>query len=109
MAENKSKLAALADELEDSDEVTEQHIHFEDLPPGTKIDTDATGRLKAISVPDDDRETPTDPPRKVESDPAPPSKVSPLGIAWLLVRKFPPWGAVLVALAGIAAYVLLRR
>ena len=45
----------------------------------------------------------------VKPESQPPSKLSPLAIAWLLVRKFPPWGAVLVALAGIAAYVLLRR
>lgn len=43
------------------------------------------------------------------SSSAPPSKLSHLAIAWLMVKKFPPWGAVIVALAGIAAYVLLRR
>jgi hypothetical protein len=103
-----SKLSKLADELDgmDDEPTGEVHVH---LPPGTQLEADATGRLKAISAPDDDRPTPTDPPRKVESDAPPPSKVSPLAIAWLLVRKFPPWGAVIVALAAIAAYVLLRR
>lgn len=47
---------------------------------------------------------------KKESEP--PSKVSPLHIVLAVVRKFPPVGAVIVAvvlgLAGIAAYVALQ-
>jgi hypothetical protein len=45
--------------------------------------------------------------REVESD-APPSKASPTVIVLTMVRKFPAWGAVLVALAGIGAYVALK-
>lgn len=65
-----SKLRRLAAELRDADdEITENHIHF-DLPPGAKVEADATGRLRAISVPDDERVTPTDPPRaKPDSTP----------------------------------------
>lgn len=44
--------------------------------------------------------------RRPESDP--PSKVSPLVIVLTVVRKFPAWGSVLVALAAIAAYVALK-
>lgn len=48
--------------------------------------------------------------RKKESDP--PDKVSALFIALTVVKKFPPMGAVIVAvvlgLAGIAAYVALQ-
>jgi hypothetical protein len=43
-----------------------------------------------------------------EGSEPPPSKVSPLVIVLTVVRKFPQWGAVLVALAAIAAYVALR-
>jgi hypothetical protein len=45
--------------------------------------------------------------RRQESD-APPSKVSVLVIVWTVAKKFPPVGAVLVALACVAAYVLLK-
>lgn len=59
------RVRRLAQRIRDEDdEITEQHLHLDNLPPGTKIDTDATGRLKAISIPDDDRVTPTDPGRK---------------------------------------------
>lgn len=37
----------------------------------------------------------------------PPSKVSPLVIVLTVVRKFPAWGSVLVALAAIAALTYL--
>ncbi len=46
--------------------------------------------------------------RALESD-SPPSKASPTVIVLTMVRKFPAWGAVLVALAAIAAYVYLHR
>ena len=46
--------------------------------------------------------------RRKESDP-PSGKVSPLVIIFTVVRKFPAWGAVIVALAAIAAYVYLHR
>lgn len=38
----------------------------------------------------------------------PPTKASPLVIVLTVVRKFPAWGAVIVALAVIAAYVALQ-
>lgn len=43
---------------------------------------------------------------KPDSD-APPSKVSAYVIVWTVVRKFPAWGSVLVALAAIAALTFL--
>lgn len=105
MAPSDSKLRQLAAELDDADdEITAEH--YINVEPGGTVIVDQTGKHKALEL---DETTPTDPPRKVESDAPPPSKVSPLTIAWLLARKFPPWGAVIVALAGIAAYVLLRR
>jgi len=39
---------------------------------------------------------------------SPPSKASPYVIVLTVVRKFPAWGAVIVALAAIAAYVALK-
>lgn len=39
----------------------------------------------------------------------PPAKPTPLVVVLTVARKFPPWGAVIVALAAIAAYVYLRR
>lgn len=42
----------------------------------------------------------------IESEP--PSKASPYVIVLTVVRKFPAWGAVIVALAAIAAYVALK-
>lgn len=43
-----------------------------------------------------------------EAESEPPSKASPLVIVLTIVRKFPPMGAVIVALALIAAYVALQ-
>lgn len=45
--------------------------------------------------------------RMVETEP-PVSKASPYVIVLTVVRKFPAWGAVIVALAAIAAYVVLK-
>lgn len=45
--------------------------------------------------------------RKKESEP-PPSKATPLVVVLTVARKFPPWGAVVVALAAIAAWVFLK-
>ena len=42
-----------------------------------------------------------------ESEP-PISKASPMVIVLTVARKFPAWGAVLVALAGIAAWVAVK-
>lgn len=102
-----SKLRSLAAELDDADdEITAEQ--FFNVEPGGNV-TVITGKHSAMSQQEADAITRTDngAPPKPESEP--PSKVSPLGIAWLLVRKFPPWGAVLVALAVTAAYVLLHR
>lgn len=38
----------------------------------------------------------------------PPSKASPAVIVLTVVRKFPAWGAVIVALSVVAAYVFLH-
>ena len=46
--------------------------------------------------------------RQQLKDSDPPSKVSPMVIVLTVARKFPAWGAVLVALAGIGAYVAIR-
>jgi hypothetical protein len=39
---------------------------------------------------------------------APGSKPSPVQVVFTVVKKFPPWGAVIVALAALAAYVYLQ-
>lgn len=44
---------------------------------------------------------------RAKSDP-PPENVSPLVIVFTVAKKFPAWGAVIVALAAIAAYVVLK-
>ncbi len=48
--------------------------------------------------------------RKKDSEP--PSKANPVVVVLAIVRKFPPWGAVIVAvvlgLAALGAYVVLR-
>jgi hypothetical protein len=46
---------------------------------------------------------------KAEADSEPPNKASPYVIVLTVVRKFPAWGAVVVALAAIAAYVYLHK
>jgi hypothetical protein len=101
IARNQSERERAIADLEGSDweeeEVTENHFH---LPPGTTLEADRTGKLRAVSIPD------SDPP---ESDVDPPPKLTLLGLAWLAVRRMPPLGVVLVTLAGIAAYVFLKR
>ncbi len=49
---------------------------------------------------------PSQPEIKVSEPPG--SKVSPVHIVFTVVRKFPPWGAVVVAVVAIAAYVYLK-
>jgi hypothetical protein len=68
----RSKLSKLADELEglDDEPTGEVHVH---MPKGTTLEADATGKLRAISIHDDDI-TPHDPPRK-QSDPPPKSGI----------------------------------
>ncbi len=93
--------------IEWEDETTETNITVE---KGATVVI--TGKHKAmtkdqaeeITRADHDRPTPSDPP----SEP-PPSKLSPLVVVWVVARKCPPWGAVAVAIAGIIAYVLVRR
>ena len=95
-------------ELEGSewtDEPTENHYH---LPKGTTLEADRTGRLRAVSNPDDEITlTDNGQPRKAESEPPP--KLSLFTLAWLALRKMPPWGVVVVVLAGIGAYVMMKR
>lgn len=55
-----------------------------------------------------DRETLERQRAKDTSESEPPSKASPTVIVHTMVRKFPAWGAVIVALAAIAAYVALE-
>jgi hypothetical protein len=86
---------------EDAD-ITAEHI-IEAVRAGAAA---ATGGHKAMSKHDAEEVTKTD--HGIQTEP-PPSKLSPLAIAWLFVRKFPPWGAVIVALAIVVAYVVLKR
>lgn len=100
------RVRELADYIGEQDddepaEVTENHFH---LPKGTTLEADATGKLRAISH---DEITLTD--HAVPGSDPPPSKLSTLAIAWVMAKKFPPWGAVAVAIAAIVAYVLLHR
>ena len=90
----------------EDEEITAEHI-LEAVKVGAAA---ASGKHAAMSKDQADEITLTDhgtPPKK-ESDP-PPSKLSPLVVVWVVVRKFPPWGAVAVAIAGIVAYVMLNR
>jgi hypothetical protein len=90
----------------EDEEITAKHL-MDAVQMGAVI---ATGKHKAMSKDQADEITLTDhgSPPKPESEP-PPSKLSPLVVVWVVARKFPPWGAVIVALAGIAAYVMLRK
>lgn len=45
--------------------------------------------------------------RKKDSEP-PASKASPLVIVFTVAKKVPPWGAVIVILAGMALYAFLK-
>jgi hypothetical protein len=75
----------------EADEITAEHL-IEAMQAGAAAVAEATGKHAALK--------PSDPP---------PSKLSWQTIAWLFVRKLPAWGAVIVALAGIVAYVVLKR
>lgn len=46
--------------------------------------------------------------RQNRKDSEPPAKAGVLVIVQTVARKFPPWGAVIVALAALAAYVYLQ-
>ncbi len=48
--------------------------------------------------------------QRVKEESVPPSKATPTVVVLTLVRKIPTgWGAVIVVLAGIAAYVFLHK
>jgi hypothetical protein len=78
-------------------EVTENHWH---LPKGVQLEADATGRMKAISIPDHEATKP-DNPR--------PETVPPRGKFILAVLNTiqPPWLRFPIVLALIGAVVLL--
>ncbi len=63
------KLSKLADELEGLDDEPTGEIHI-NPPKGsrTEVGPDATGKMRAVIISDDDI-TPTDPPRKIQSEP----------------------------------------
>jgi hypothetical protein len=82
-------------EWDDDDEpITNHHIIF---------NVGDTGKFSPMTPAQADRV----PRVEVESS-SPPSKLSPLALGWLAVRRMPPWGVVLVVLALTAAYVALR-
>lgn len=46
--------------------------------------------------------------RRTQGSEPPPDRISPLVIVLTVAKKFPAWGAVIVALAAIGAYVFLQ-
>jgi hypothetical protein len=85
----------------DDEEITETNITVE--KGATVVITgkhQAMSQGQAAAVTKPDNEKPSDPP---------PSKVSPLAVAWLGVKRMPPWGITAVFLAVVAAYVILNR
>lgn len=89
------------------DPIDEMRAAIEDGKEATKLleysadfDED-TGRTE-VTV---NLQQPSQPEIKV-SEPA--DKTSPIHVVFTVVRKFPPWGAVIVALAALAAYVYLK-
>lgn len=105
-AERERAIARLEGADWEEEEITAEHI-LEAVKVGAAA---ATGKHSAMSKDQAEEITLTDhgTAPKPDSDP-PPSKLSPLVVVWVIVRKFPPWGAVAVALAGILAYVVLHR
>ena len=114
--ERTDRLRRRADELDGlDDEITENHIH---VHGPAKLEADATGRLKAISMPDSDRETPTDPPR---TDPPPKSGLPGIiaagagGVVRIVRVASTPMGLSalgllgLLLLAAFVAWLRLRR
>jgi hypothetical protein len=92
-------------ELEGSEwdeEITETNITVE---KGATVVI--TGKHQAVS--EEQAAAVTKPDNEKPDTQPPPSKVSPVTVVFVAVRKMPPWGVVLVALAGIAAYVALKR
>lgn len=106
MTGDKARGDAVADKWRDT---FEKHRRESDLEL-MKLEIRADMR----SSPDEDEDTGVieqralEAQRKKDSEP-PSSKASPLVIVLTVVRKFPAWGAVIVALAAIAAYVYLNR
>lgn len=88
--------AYIADE---PDEITETHIHVHP-PRGSVVEADATGRLRAVSAPDDE---PTAPDHSAPRS-GWPERVSRALVP--LLGGLPPWGRVVVLLALIAVLAL---
>lgn len=89
-------LDAATERLDRADQATDLLEYSEDFDEPTGR-TEVTVNLQHPSQPEITR---------TESNP--PSKVSPLVIVLTVAKKFPAWGAVIVALAAIAAYVFLQ-
>ncbi len=95
------ELSKLADELEglDDEPTGEVHVH---MPKGTTLEADRTGKLKAISIPDDD-----EPAKAQHSDPPPKSGVTAIIVAVTGgVARINSWPAALVGLAVAAVAAL---
>lgn len=93
-------------ELEGNDwqEVTENHIHVE-LPKGTTLEADRTGRLKAISMPDTEITKPDIPRPSSE-----PPKSSIAGAAVAVIRSVNnPYALGALALLVVALWVWLTH
>jgi hypothetical protein len=102
LARNEAEMERAIRELEGAEweEITENHWH---LPERARlsVDTDATGRVKVVSIPDAEEITKADHPR--------PETVPPRGKFVLAVLNTiqPPWLRVPVVLALIGAVVVL--
>jgi hypothetical protein len=101
LARNEAEMDRAIRELEGADweEITENHIHIE-LPKGSELEADRTGRLRAVSYPDHEATKPDNPK---------PETVPPRGKFVLAVLNTiqPPWLRVPVVLALIGAVVVL--
>jgi hypothetical protein len=85
--------------IEDGKEATKLLAYSDDFDEPTGR-TEVTVNLQHPSQPEIQlRAQPSD---------APGSKPSPVQVVFTVVKKFPPWGAVIVALAALAAYVYLQ-
>jgi hypothetical protein len=101
MPTHQQRARSLADQLEDlPDEITGNHFIFPEKAK-TTVDTDATGRVKVVSIPDAEEITRADHPR--------PETVPPRGKFILAVLNTiqPPWLRFPIVLALIGAVVLL--
>ncbi len=101
-------LAKYIAEQPDDDEITGQHL-IDAMKAGVALGVETTSKTRAMSKQEAEEITLTDHGAKKQESDAPPSKVSPVTVVFVAVRRLPPWGLVIVALAGIAAYVVLKR